>query len=98
MKKFLLLAISAISLTGAAQAASLQCVPKDNTARILRQSERHGFRLERRNVGTGMSFIVMRTVNAETGKYLQGDLIATRCRTIGRNLFILAQEWDCGYY
>jgi len=48
------------------------------------------------NVGTATIFTVKRTEDADTGKYFQGDLISTRGGTLGRNLFILAQEWDCG--
>jgi hypothetical protein len=43
-----------------------------------------------------MSFTVKRTVNADTGKYFQGELISTGGGMMGRNLFILADEWDCG--
>ena len=100
MKKLLLAAITTILLSGAAHAAEVQCTPKDNTARILKSANpndtapdwKKGLR------GDAMTFVVKRTVNAETGKYFQGDLIAPRPRggTMGRNLFILAQEWDCG--
>jgi hypothetical protein len=29
-------------------------------------------------------------------KYFQGELISTGGGMMGRNLFILADEWDCG--
>ena len=100
MKKLIFAAIATILPSGAAHAAPMQCAPKDNTARILNSANPNdtapGWKMG--NVGTSMSFVVKRTVNAETGKYFQGDLIAPRPRggTMGRNLFILAQEWDCG--
>lgn len=98
MKRRLLAAITAILLTGAAQAAEVQCTPKDNTARILKSANPNdtapGWKMA--IVGTAATFTVKRTVSAETGKYFQGDLIFTRGGTMGRNLFILAQEWDCG--
>ena len=76
----------------------MQCTPKDNTARILKSANPNDTAPDWKEgyVGTGMGFVVKRTVNAETGKYFQGDLIGTRGGAIGRNLFILAQEWSCG--
>ena len=75
----------------------MQCTPKQHTARLLKSANPNdtapGWKMA--IVGTATSFTVKRTVNAETGKYFQGDLIRTRGGTIGRNLFILAQEWDC---
>jgi hypothetical protein len=98
MKRRLLAAITAILLSGAAHAAPVQCTPKDKTARILKSANPNdtppGWKMG--NVGTATSFTVKRTVNADTGKYFQGDLISTRGGILGRNLFILAQEWDCG--
>jgi opacity protein-like surface antigen len=98
MKQLLLAATTTILLSGAAQAAEAQCTPKDNTARILKSANPNdtapGWKMA--IVGTATTFTVKRTVSAETGKYFQGDLISTRGGTMGRNLFILAQEWDCG--
>jgi opacity protein-like surface antigen len=98
MKKLLLAATTTILLSGAAHAAEVQCTPKDNTARILKSANPNdtapGWKMA--IVGTAVTFTVKRTVSAETGKYLQCDLISTRGGTMGRNLFILAQEWDCG--
>jgi hypothetical protein len=98
MKKLLSAAITPILLSGAAHAAEVQCTPKDNTARILKSANPNdtapGWKMA--IVGTAATFTVKRTVSAETGKYFQGDLIFTRGETMGRNLFILAQEWDCG--
>ena len=97
MKKLLLAAITTILLSGAAHAAEVQCTPKGNTARILKSANPNdtapGWKLA--IVPTSTSFIVKRTVNTDAGKYFQGDLISTRGGKIGRNLFILAQEWDC---
>ena len=98
MKGPILAAIIAILLGGAAHAAPVQCTPKDKTARILKSANPNdtapGWKMG--NVGTATSFTVKRTVDADTGKYFEGDLTSTRGGTIGRNLFILAQEWDCG--
>ena len=97
MKGLLSAATTAILLSGAANAAPVQCTPKDKTARILKSANPNdtapGWKMG--NVGTATSFTVKRTVNADTGKYFQGDLISTRGGTMGRNFFILAQEWDC---
>jgi hypothetical protein len=98
MNKLLLATITTILLSIAAHAAEVQCTPKDNTARILKSANPNdtapGWKMA--IVGTGATFTVKRTVGAETGKYFQGDLNFTPGGTIGRNLFILAQEWDCG--
>jgi len=98
MKRLLFAAITTILLSGAALAAPMQCTPKDNTARILKSANPNDTAPSWKmgNVGTSMSFVVKRTITAETGKYFQGDLISPRGGTLGRNLFILAQEWDCG--
>ena len=96
MKK-LLATIATILLSGAAHAAPIHCSPKDNTARILKSANPNdtapGWKMAR--IGAATSFTVKRTVNDYTGKYFQGDLISDRRGIIGRNLFILAQEWDC---
>ena len=93
MKKLLLAAIATILLSGAAQAAEVQCTPKDNTARILKSANPNdtapGWKMA--IVGTATSFTLKRTVNADTSKYFQGDL-SDRGGIIGRNLFILAQD------
>jgi hypothetical protein len=98
MKRLLLATSTTILLSGAAHAAPVQCSPKDNTARILKSANPNdtapGWKMA--IVGTATSFTVKRTVNADSGKYFQGDLISTRGGILGRNLFILAQEWDCG--
>ena len=99
MKKLLLAATATILLSGAANAEEpMQCSPKDNTVRILKSANPNdtapGWKMA--IVGTATTFTVKRTVSAETGKYFQGDLISTRGGTMARNLFILAQEWDCG--
>src|SRR5215831_10115122 len=98
MKKLLLAATATILLSGAANAEEpMQCSPKDNTVRILKSASPNdtapGWKLA--IVPTSTSFTVKRTVNTDAGKYFQGDLISTRGGKIGRNLFILAQEWDC---
>jgi hypothetical protein len=98
MKKLLLAAISTTLLTGAAHAAPMQCTRKTTTARILQSANPNDTAPDWQdgNVGTGMGFVVKRTVNAETGKYFQGDLISTRGSAMDRNVFILAQDWNCG--
>jgi hypothetical protein len=98
MTKLLLAAIATILLSGAAHAEEpMQCSPKDNTVRILKSANPNdtapGWKLA--IVPAATSFAVKRTVDTDAGKYFQGDLISTRGGKIGRNLFILAQEWDC---
>ena len=97
MKKLILAAIATILLGGAAHAAPIQCTPKDKTSRILKSANPNdtapGWKMA--IVSLDMSFTVKRTVDAETGKYFQGDLMH-RGGILGRNLFILAQEWNCG--
>src|SRR5262245_17623784 len=98
MKKLLLAAIATILLSGTAHSAEVQSTPKDKTARIRKSANPNdtapGWKMA--IVGTAATFTVKRTLSAETGKYFQGDLTSTHGGTIGRNLFILAQEWDCG--
>jgi len=98
MKKLLLAAIATLLLSGPAHAEEpMKCSPKDKAARILKSANPNdtapGWKMA--IVGTATSFTVRRAVNADTGKYFQGDLISDRGGIIGRNLFILAQEWDC---
>jgi hypothetical protein len=97
MKKLPFAAIATILLSGAVHAAPMQCTPKDKTSRILKSANPNdtppGWKMA--VVGPDMSFTVKRTVEAETGKYFQGDLMH-HGGILGRNLFVLAQEWDCG--
>jgi hypothetical protein len=96
--KRLLAATATILLSAAANAEEpVQCSPKDNTVRILKSANPNdtapGWKLA--IVPTTTSFTVKRAVTTDAGKYFQGDLISTHGGKFGRNLFILAQEWDC---
>ena len=97
MKQLPLAAVATLLLSGAAHAASVQCNPKDNTARILGSASPNDTAPDWKMgyVGLDMVFFVKRTVDAETGKYFQGDL-TKHGGMLGRNLFILPREWDCG--
>jgi hypothetical protein len=66
---------------------------RPGSSKALIRTTRLGWKLA--IVPTATSFTVKRTVTTDAGKYFQGDLISTRGGKLGRNLFILAQEWDC---
>ncbi len=77
------------------------CVPKDNTARILKIP--HPLDLApnwtgTNYIGTGWTFMPKRYVvdpGLTGGLYLEGNLITTRGAAMPDDLFILYAEWDC---
>ncbi len=77
------------------------CVPKDNTARILKSGNPLDYAPNwsgKNYLGLAWSFVPKRYVvtQIEGGIFLQGDLIATRGGTTDKNVFILFNEWKCG--
>ncbi len=77
------------------------CVPKDNTARILKSANPLDYAPNwsgKNYLGLAWSFVPERYVvtEIEGGIFLQGDLIATRGGTTDKNVFILFNEWKCG--
>jgi len=77
------------------------CVPKDNTARILKSTNPLDYAPNwsgKNYLGLAWSFVPKRYVvtEIEGGIFLQGDLIATRGGTTDKNVFILFNEWKCG--
>jgi len=76
-------------------AASFQCVPKSNTARVLKSPNPNDLHPQWRGqsyIGTSWTFVR----EAVVGSYFRGKLISPRGGVQPYRIFILPDEWDCG--
>ena len=87
-----------LTLVSLAMAHATQCVPRDNTARILVKPSpndadpfwKGGY------IGTSWTFDVTGIVKSEDGTYLRGHLISPRAGRQPKLNFIIPGEWSCG--
>ena len=102
MKKLVLVAVGALTLSSGAFAAEQHYAvwnAKDNTAHILQSANPNDIHPDWRGeayVGMGQGFVPRMRKKTDTGLYLKGDLYSTRGSILNKNVWIIAKEWTCG--